>query len=810
MKNLLVVESPAKAKTIGKYLGKDYDVVASYGHIRDLPSKNGSVDVNNDFATHYEVSDKSAKNVSEIVKRVKNCDKLILAPDPDREGESIAWHVLEVLKEKKAINKDTKIERVVFNAITKNSVLDAIKNPRQIDMDLVNAQQSRRILDYLVGFTLSPILWRKLPGSRSAGRVQSVALRIICDREDEIRAFKSEEYWDIKVDLNDSSKKLVTASLTHINNEKLEKFSIQNEAQAKEISNLLKNKSYDVIDIKEKDVKRRPYPPFMTSTLQQEAARKLGFSTKKTMQIAQKLYEGLDIGGNVQGLITYMRTDGIYVAPEAINIARKFIEQQYGEKYLPQSAIIYKSKVKNAQEAHEAIRPTDPSLSPQKLANYLEKDYLALYSLIWKRMIASQMSDIILKQVTVTIKTNPDYAHLRVSGSVVKFDGFSVLYNETNEDEDDESEDKKLPDLKLKDKLDLVEVRPNQHFTEPPPRYSEASLVQKMEELSIGRPSTYATIISVLQDRDYVKLDKKRFIPQERGMVVTAFLKEFFSYYVQYDYTAKLEDDLDDISNGKLRWKEFLKNFWVGFNQNTIDVSKKTIPDILEKLNKNLAPSIFGVNEDGSYNNKCDSCNDGILGIKIGKFGVFVGCSNYPNCKNTKHLSNLEDEAVNSENNQNYEEPKLIGNHSKSAAQIFLKKGPYGFYIEMEDLTSAANSKTKKPKPKRVSVPKNIAIDEIDVVVAEKLLSLPRDVGIHPDSGLMIKASIGPFGPYLLHDGKYSSVKEDDILEIGLNRAVIVIAEDLQKKANKVNTKPNRAKSSTKKSTSSKISKKKK
>ncbi len=796
MKSLLIVESPAKAKTIGKYLGKEYEVIASYGHIRDLPSKPGSVDVDQDFAMKYEISSKSSKYFSDIVKKMKSCDQLILAPDPDREGESIAWHVLEALKQKKAISNNTPVQRVVFNAITKKLVLEAIANPRQIDMDLVNAQQSRRALDYLVGFTLSPILWRKLPGSKSAGRVQSVALRIICEREDEIEKFKSQEYWDIKVDLKDESKKIVTASLTHVDGQKLEKFSIPNEEEANKISNLLQDKSYKVTDIKEKDVKRRPYAPFMTSTLQQEAARKLGFSTKKTMQIAQKLYEGLDIGGNVQGLITYMRTDGIYVTPEAIEVARNFIKSEYGLRYLPLKPINYQSKVKNAQEAHEAIRPTDPSLAPKAIAKYLEKDYLALYDLIWKRMVASQMSDVIMKQVSVTILTNPSYGQLRLSGSVIKFDGFYILYNETNEDEEEDEDKKTLPDLKLNDNLGLVEVKPNQHFTEPPPRYSEASLVKKMEELGIGRPSTYASIISVLQDRDYVKLEKRRFTPQERGRVVTAFLKEFFTHYVQYDYTAKLEDDLDVISNGKMGWKDFLRNFWGDFNQNINEVSKKTITEVLDKLNVNLGPHVFGLNEDGSINNKCNSCDDGILGIKIGKFGVFIGCSNYPTCKNTKQLSKSDDEGVNQD--QQYNEPKIIGKHSENGAQISIKKGPYGFYIEQEalelevekeapkkDKKSKTKAKAKKPKPKRVSIPRDIAVDDITLEIAEKLLSLPREVGNHPETGLKIKASIGPFGPYLLHDGKYASVKEDDILEIGLNRAVIVIAQDLEKKAKK-------------------------
>ncbi|MCE3254820.1 MAG: topA [Rickettsiaceae bacterium] len=809
MKNLLIVESPAKAKTIGKYLGKDYEVVASFGHIRDLPSKNGSVEPDKGFHMHYEISPKSTKYVKAIVDKAKTCDKIILAPDPDREGESIAWHVAEVLKQKKAIGPKTKIERVVFNSITKSSILEAVKNPRDVDIDLVNAQQARRALDYLVGFTLSPVLWRKLPGSRSAGRVQSVALRIICDREDEIEAFKSEEYWDIKVDLKTDSNQKLTATLTHINDKRLEKFSITNKKQAEEISKLLQDKNYQVIAVNKKEVRRKPYPPFITSSLQQEAARKLGFSSKKTMQIAQKLYEGLDVGSGTLGLITYMRTDGVDVSPEAITASRDFINKNYGKNYLPEKPIFYKSKAKNAQEAHEAIRPTDFSLPPKAIAQYLEKDFLALYDLIWKRMIASQMADIVMDQTTATIKTIPNYGELRVTGSVIKFDGFGTLYNEDKDDEEDE-EKMILPDVKVSDNLNLLEVKPAQHFTEPPPRYSEASLVKKMEELGIGRPSTYASIISVLQDRDYVRLERKRFFPEERGRVVVVFLKSFFPNYVEYDYTAKLEDDLDIISNGKLDWKKFLESFWVKFNGNIGEVSKKAIPEILESLNQHISPYIFGVDENGKAKHQCPSCGTGTLGIKIGGFGVFVGCSNYPDCKYTKSFVAEKSDPDNPEDASSKKavfEPILLGDGDKKGDKIFIKKGPYGLYIELanEDLkpakeeevvdkkikTKAGGKKTTKakkevkPKPKRVSVPKNMKVEEVDLKLAKKLLSLPREVGIHPETGLKIIASVGPFGPYLLHDGKYSSVKEDDILEVGLNRAVDIITEVQNKKASK-------------------------
>ncbi len=607
MKNLLIVESPAKAKTIGKYLGSDYKVLASFGHVRDLPSKNGSVDPNNDFAMSYEVSAKSSKHVKEIVDAAKSCSKLILAPDPDREGESIAWHVLEVLKAKKAVKAATKVERVVFNAITKNSIIEAIKKPRDIDMDLVNAQQARRALDYLVGFTLSPVLWRKLPGSRSAGRVQSVALRLICDREDEIDAFKSEEYWDIKLDLKNDKNIEFQASVFEIEGKKLERFSIVTEAQSGNIKKLLEDKKYQVVSVTKKQAKRRSNPPFITSSMQQEAARKLGFSVSRTMSTAQRLYEGIEINGVAQGLITYMRTDSVSLSAEAITAVREKINALYGKDYLPDSPNLFKSKIKNAQEAHEAIRPTDFSLSPDKVKQYLDEGQFALYDLVWKRTLASQMSDVIFDQVVAEIATIPSYAKTKATGSTVKFDGFYKVYREGRYDNEVDEDDSKqnLPELKEKEAIGLIEVKPQQHFTEPPPRYSEASLVKKMEELGIGRPSTYAAIISVLQDRGYVKLDKKRFTPEERGRIVTTFLKEFFAKYVEYDYTADLEDELDIISNGKMNWKVFLKKFWTDFSKSTSEVSEKPFADVLEVLNQKVGLHIFGVDEKGALKDSC-------------------------------------------------------------------------------------------------------------------------------------------------------------------------------------------------------------
>lgn len=788
MKNLLIVESPAKAKTIEKYLGKDYKVLASFGHIRDLPSKNGSVDPDNDFAMNYEISSKSTKHVRAIVDLAKKCEKLILAPDPDREGEAIAWHVLEALKQKKALKKDTPVERVVFNSITKSAVTEAIKKPRDINEDLVNAQQARRALDYLVGFTLSPVLWRKLPGSKSAGRVQSVSLRLICDREDEIEKFKSEEYWDIKLDLNNSGGEKFQATINEIDGKKLSKFSITKEEQAQSIKKLLEEKGYQVLSITKKQSKRRSNPPFTTSSIQQEAARKLGFGSKKTMMIAQKLYEGINVGGTTQGLITYMRTDSVSVTPEAIAMARNSIKNLYGDEYLPKTPNEFKSKAKNAQEAHEAIRPADFSIEPKNVKSVLDDDQFALYDLVWKRMLASQMADVIFDQVAAEIVTLPSYAKARATGSTIKFDGFYKVYKEGVDEEKPEDDEKKfLPELKEGEELKLLEVSPNQHFTDPPPRYSEASLVKKMEELGIGRPSTYAAIISVLQERGYVKLEKKRFFPEERGRIVTIFLKEFFLKYVEYDYTAHLEDELDVVSNGGKDWKEFLRSFWGDFNSNCKSVQEKEFSQVLDILNDTVGARFFGTDEEGKLQNKCPTCKDGTLSLKLGKFGGFVGCVNYPECKHTKQLFGKDDGGESGEGRPQFE-PKSLGKDPKSGFEIMVKLGPYGPYLELQGSEREAGiddkgKKIKAKKPKRVSIPKTMDPNNIDLRDASGLLTLPREVGIHPETGLKIVASIGPFGPYLLHDKKYSSVKDDNILEIGLNRAVDLIYEVAKKKA---------------------------
>ena len=757
MKTLVVVESPSKAKTINKYLGKDYVVLASFGHVRQLPKKNGSVDVDNNFKIKYEIS--SQKHIKPLIDAMKDCNRLVLASDPDREGEAIAWHVLEVLKQKKAIKADTDVKRVVFNAITKNTVEKAMQEPRDIDMNLVNAQQARVALDYLVGFTLSPVLWRKLPGSRSAGRVQSVALKLICERQAEIVNFKSEEYWT--VDVNLFKNKDIIARLVAIDGKKIDKLFIKNEKTANSIKGDLEKENYVVDTIEKKEIKRNPFAPFTTSTMQQEASKKLGFSAKKTMTIAQKLYEGIDVGNGSHGLITYMRTDGVYTAPEAINEARNFIKKEYGEKYLPSKAIIYQNKVKNAQEAHEAIRPTSPSMTPLSIKKYLTDDEFKLYDLIWKRLIASQMASVLMDQVAIDIKTSKHT--LRAVGTTVKFDGFYILYNETNEDEDEEKETL-LPTLEKGEKLNFKKVITKQHFTEPPARYTEASLVKKMEELGIGRPSTYATIISVLQDRGYVKLEKKRFIAENRGIVVNAFLNLYFSKYVEYDYTAKLENDLDVVSNGNEKWVTLLKDFWAPFKAN-IDKALElknvdVITNVAEVLNK------FGIIK----NTKCPDCETGILNLKAGKFGVFLACSNYPNCKHTEAIisSSGEDEGEPEAGASQKFEDKLLG--QKDKLNVYLKKGPYGFYIQLgEDGGS--------PKPKRVGIPKKTDISTIDIEKASNLLELPRLIGKHPEDGGDIKANIGPYGPYLMWNKKFYSVKDDDILTITLNRALVIISE---------------------------------
>jgi len=761
--SVVVVESPSKAKTINKYLGSDYTVLASFGHVRDLPSKDGSVRPDDDFSMIYVVDDDSKKHISAIAKAAKTADTLILATDPDREGEAISWHVLEALKESKAVGKKLNVQRVTFHEITKKSIIEAFKHPREIDMNMVNAQQARRALDYLVGFTLSPVLWRKLPGSKSAGRVQSVALRLICDRDEEIEQFISREYWDIKAILSPEKGANLSARLIEYKGEKLEKFSITDGKKAESVAADLRTKNYSVANLEEKQVRRHPSPPFTTSTLQQEASRKCGFGAKRTMQIAQKLYE--------DGHITYMRTDGINVSPEAVSSAREHIGKSYGKEYVPSAPRMYKNKSKNAQEAHEAIRPTDITLTAQKAG--LDGEQAKLYELIWKRMVASQMESALFDQLIVDIAASDKQAVLRTSGSVVRFDGFLKLYQEGSDDEEDE-ENAKLPVLKKDEKLGLEEVKPEQHFTEPPPRYSEASLVKKLEELGIGRPSTYAAIISVLQDRGYVTLDKKRFVAQSLGRLVNAFLVSFFERYVEYGFTADLENRLDEISAGERDWKQVLRDFWQDFITKIDESKELSVSQVLEALDTLLASYAFGQASEGKDKRACPACSKGRLGLKIGRFGPYIACSNYPDCNHKAQLGELTAPVQFDDNGEEFKLPKTLGKDPVSGEDITLRKGPYGVYVQIGEGKS----------PKRASLLKSMRPETMTLELALSLLALPRELGKHPDTGKPIVVNNGKFGPYILHDGKFTTLPaSEDLLAIGINRAVEVMAQAPQKGA---------------------------
>jgi DNA topoisomerase-1 len=766
--NLVVVESPAKAKTINKYLGKDYTVLASYGHVRDLPPKDGSVRPDEDFAMSWDVDSRSSKRVKDIADALKESDKLILATDPDREGEAISWHVLEILQKKRLL-KDKPIERVVFNAITKSAVLAAMNSPRQIDHSLVDAYLARRALDYLVGFTLSPVLWRKLPGSRSAGRVQSVALRLIADREMEIEAFRKNEYWTIEADMRTAAGAEFPARLNAIEGDRLEKLSIGNETDARAIESAMRDGRYVVARTESKPVKRNPYPPFTTSTLQQEASRKLGFSSKQTMQTAQRLYEGIDIGGETVGLITYMRTDGVQMANEAIAATRNTIQEDFGEPYVPGSPRIYRTKAKNAQEAHEAIRPTELSRRPAQVSRYLQKDQMALYELIWKRTIASQMESAELERTTVDIETTgsdgKQYA-LRATGSVVRFDGFLKLYQESRDDSGDE-DGKRLPAITSGEVVGLKELKSVQHFIEPPPRYSEASLIKKMEELGIGRPSTYTAILTVLQDRGYVRMDKRRLIPEDKGRLVIAFLESFFARYVEYDFTANLEQQLDQISAGEADWKAVLHGFWKDFIAAVEDIKDLRVSEVLEALNQLLGPHIFPEREDGQPARTCPSCDDGQLSLKVGKFGAFIGCSNYPDCRYTRQLGNGEDAAKTALP----AEGLALGNDPETGLPVTRHDGRFGPYLQLGQAEDGE-------KPKRASIPKGYEPAEIDLELALQFLSLPREVGIHPETGKPVTAGIGRYGPFVLHDGLYANLPTpQEVFTVGINRAVDLLAD---------------------------------
>ena len=773
MSNVVIVESPSKAKTINKYLGENYKVLASVGHIRDLPSKNGSVNPDENFDMVWETSSKSQKQIKEITAAMKGADHLFLATDPDREGEAISWHVQEVLNQKKLL-EGVNVKRVVFNEITKTAILDAFNHPRELDKELVDAYLARRALDYLVGFTLSPVLWRKLPGSRSAGRVQSVALRMICERETEIEAFNPIEYWSVKVQFSKSSGQLFNANLTHLNGDRLDKLALKNEQDAEDAIAKIKISNFMVSKIEKKQSKRNPPPPFTTSTLQQEAARKLHFGAKKTMQTAQRLYEGVTLNGETTGLITYMRTDGVSISNEAINDIRNYVNDAYGSKYTPNSPRVYSAKAKNAQEAHEAIRPTDIKRLPKDL-NMLDEDQRKLYQLIWNRTAASQMEQAILDQVAADIRPKgssdtDNLVTLRATGSVIAFDGFLKVYQEGKDEKSDgirdEQDDKEriLPPLSEGEILDQNTIVPGQHFTQPPPRYSEASLVKKLEELGIGRPSTYASIISVLQDRNYVRVENRRFFSEDRGRLVTAFLSSFFSQYVEYSFTADLEEKLDKISDGQLNYKSVLLDFWTHFKTAVDGTADLRVREVLDVLNNILGPHFFHDKGDGKPR-QCPSCPEGELSLKLGRHGAFIGCSRYPECRHTRPLSLSDGDGTEITDNG----PKELGKHPDLGFEITLRRGPYGFYIQLGEGEG-------KTKPKRSSLTKAMNPSEVDLKMALKLLELPRDVGIYPETGQMITAGIGPFGPFIKLAGTYVSLKEDDVLTIGLNRACDLLA----------------------------------
>ncbi|MEJ1970777.1 MAG: type I DNA topoisomerase [Rhizomicrobium sp.] len=756
--NVVVVESPGKVKSINKYLGPGYKVLASFGHIRDLPSKDGSVRPDDDFSMTWEVDDRAQKRIKDIADAVKGADKLILATDPDREGEAISWHVLEVLKQRKAL-AGVRIERVAFNAVTKTAIQEAIAHPRQINEELVDAYMARRALDYLVGFTLSPVLWRKLPGARSAGRVQSVALRLVVDREAEIEAFRAQEYWSIDADVA-APGGTFSARLTQLNGEKLDKLSLKTGAEAAAAVAAVAAQSFAIDSVESKPVKRHPAPPFITSTLQQEASRKLGFGAKRTMQIAQGLYEGVDIGGDTVGLITYMRTDGITMVPEAIAEARDVIGAKYGRKYLPAAARTYTSKAKNAQEAHEAVRPTSFERTPEEVSRYLDADAARLYELIWKRAIASQMESAEMERTTVDVVSADKKIMLRATGTVMLFDGFLTLYQEGRDDESEE-DGSRLPKVAAGEAVTVANVVPAQHFTEPPPRYSEASLVRKLEELGIGRPSTYASILSVLRDRSYVRMDRGRFVPDDKGRLVTVFLELYFPRYVEYGFTADLEEQLDEVSDGKLAWKELLRNFWRDFSAAVGGTKDIKISNVIDAMNDILGHHIFPANADGSNPRVCPTCGTGELSLKLGRFGAFVGCSNYPECRFTRQIGQNNADAAAAQ-------PRELGEDPATGEKVTLRSGRFGPYVQLGDGKTA----------KRSGIPKDYDVAAVDFDYAQKLLALPREVGIHPETGKPITANFGRFGPYVASDGVYASLESaEDVFTVGLNRAVDLIAE---------------------------------
>jgi len=782
MSDVVVVESPAKAKTINRYLGGGFTVLASLGHVRDLPPKDGSVRPDQDFAMDWTSDARGEKQVGAIAKALKGAENLYLATDPDREGEAISWHVQAMLAEKKAL-KGVKVRRITFNEITRSAVRAAMAAPRDLDQPLIEAYLARRALDYLVGFTLSPVLWRKLPGSRSAGRVQSVALRLICEREAEIEAFRAREYWTVEAGFTTPAGAPFNARLTHLEGRKLEQFDLPDETTAMRAKRRVEEGRFHVASVEKKRVRRNPYAPFTTSTLQQEASRKLGFGAQQTMRLAQQLYEGVDIDGEATGLITYMRTDGVQMAREAVTAIREHVDSTYGSNYLPAAPREYQSRIKNAQEAHEAIRPTDVSRTPDSVARYVTADQRRLYELIWKRAVASQMQSAELDQVSVDV-TDGKGTTLRATGSVVAFDGFLKLYREDTDDAAEEEEGRMLPPMAERDPLRLGEVAATQHFTQPPPRYSEASLVKKLEELGIGRPSTYASILSVLQDRSYVRLEKRRFLPEDRGRLVTAFLISFFEHYVDTGFTASMEEKLDDIAGGTVEWRAMLRAFWEEFSHAVDQTKDLKISDVIAALDEDLGPHFFPPRADGSDPRACPACDNGRLGLKLGRYGSFIGCSNYPNCQYTRRLAI---ETGEDQGETLKEGMRALGEHPDTGEEITVRRGPYGLYVQLGENGEEKPAPgrqirggKKAPKPRRTTLPRGIDGEQLTLEQAIGLLSLPRDVGRHPETGEMIQVGIGRFGPYVRMGAIYGSLdRDDDVLSVGINRAVDLIARKM-------------------------------
>lgn len=779
MTDVVVVESPAKAKTINKYLGQDFTVLASFGHVRDLPAKDGSVRPDENFAMDWSAEDRGEKQVAAIAKAVKGARNLYLATDPDREGEAISWHVREMLEQKGAL-RGVQVHRITFNEITKRAVQHAIAHPRDLDTPLIEAYLARRALDYLVGFTLSPVLWRKLPGSRSAGRVQSVALRLICEREAEIEVFRAREYWTVEGRFLTASAAPFSARLTHLDGRKLEQFDLPDEASAMRAKAAVEAGSFSVASVEKKRVRRNPPPPFTTSTLQQEASRKLGFGAQQTMRQAQQLYEGVDIQGETVGLITYMRTDGVQMAREAMFAIRDHVKDAFGPDYVPAAPREYSSKAKNAQEAHEAIRPTDVRRTPEQVARFLTPEQRRLYELVWKRAVASQMQSAELDQTAVDLAEPSGKTRLRATGSVIAFDGFLKLYREDVDDapagapSGEEDDTRTLPPMREKDPAKLTAAQADQHFTQPPPRYSEASLVKKMEELGIGRPSTYASILQTLQDRDYVKIDKRRFVPEDRGRLVTAFLVNFFERYVDSNFTASMEEKLDDISGGRADWRAVMRAFWEDFNAAIAATKDLTISAVIDALDEELGPHFFPQPADGGDPRACPACGNGRLGLRLGRNGAFIGCSNYPECRHTRPLAvpgnEPEGDAALAGG------IKELGPDPVTGAPVTLRRGPYGLYVQLGE--GGTDAKGKPTKPKRASLARGMDPDSLDLDRALALLALPRIVGVHPETGEEISAAIGRFGPYVKMGSIYKSVdRDDDVLTIGINRAVSLLAD---------------------------------